>query len=108
MLDLVSHLFFSGVAAKVNAEKFEIVRQMQGLGAVTPRSAIPPSRISYTKSAFRSLKGRKIINETRTGLIYLDESRLNKVAGASNKFIILSIVVMLGFMFMLFWLQFKA
>lgn len=95
---------------KIDLEKIELIHRLDDLNAISPNLEIAASQISdsASKSAFRSLKGRGIIKETETGSIYLDESQFNQAAGASNKFIVISILTMCAIMFFLFWLQFSA
>lgn len=110
MIDILARVFFSGVAARVNAQKLDIVNQLVDLDATSASSAVHRSRVAHNPSngAYRSLKGRGIIKEVKGNRIYLDESRLDQVAGASNKFILIAMLVMCVCLAFLFWLQAKT
>lgn len=92
------------VARHVDGQKRELIQFLRDHGACDAEHAIGLSGPDVNPSILRSMVSRKVVNQTASGLYYLDPSRVHEAYGASNRFILGALAATLvGFFLIMIW-----
>ena len=82
------------VGVYVNRQKDELLDQLWARNAVVPDRAVDLSTFPVKPSILRDMLNRKIVHRTSSGRFYLDPTRRHRAYGASGKFTLYAIGIM--------------
>lgn len=88
---------FGLVSRYVDRQKDELMHHLLARNAVAPERAIDLSAFPIKRAILQEMINRKIVLRAPSGKFYLDPYRMNRAYGASGKFILYAIGVMVLF-----------
>jgi hypothetical protein len=85
------------VTRYVDRQKDELLSHLWANNALAPSRAIDLSAFPVKRSILQEMINRKIVLRASSGRYYLDPSRMDRAYGASGKFVLYAIGVMVLF-----------